>query len=35
MATIAPITARSRPRTSGVFSGMLLILFGALLLLHN
>src|SRR5215467_12228074 len=24
-----------RPRTSGVFSGMLLILFGVLLLLHN
>jgi len=28
-----PVTGR--PRTSGVFSGLLLILFGALLLLHN
>jgi hypothetical protein len=27
--------ALSRPRTSGVFSGLLLIVFGALLLLHN
>src|SRR5215813_12518862 len=27
--------AQRRPRTSGVFSGLLLIVFGALLLLHN
>jgi hypothetical protein len=27
--------AQARPRTSGVFSGLLLIVFGALLLLHN
>src|SRR5215469_17198659 len=27
--------AQHRPRTSGVFSGLLLIVFGALLLLHN
>ena len=31
----APVAASGRPRTSGVFSGLLLILFGALLLLHN
>lgn len=30
-----PVAVTGRPRTSGVFSGMLLILFGALLLLHN
>jgi len=30
-----PGQAPVRPRTSGVFSGLLLILFGALLLLHN
>src|SRR5262245_1115733 len=30
---LAPV--QRRPRTSGVFSGLLLILFGALLLLHN
>ena len=30
---VAP--AQTRPRTSGVFSGLLLIVFGALLLLHN
>jgi Domain of unknown function (DUF5668)/Putative adhesin len=28
-------TVQARPRTSGVFSGLLLIVFGALLLLHN
>jgi hypothetical protein len=27
--------SRTRPRTSGIFSGLLLILFGLLLLLHN
>ena len=31
----APGAAQSRPRTSGVFSGLLLIVFGVLLLLHN
>src|SRR5262249_51083390 len=31
----ASVAASGRPRTSGVFSGLLLILFGALLLLHN
>lgn len=30
-----PFPVTGRPRTSGVFSGLLLILFGALLLLHN
>src|SRR5262245_50328220 len=30
-----PVPVTGRPRTSGVFSGLLLILFGALLLLHN
>src|SRR5262244_148693 len=29
------VAASGRPRTSGVFSGLLLIVFGALLLLHN
>src|ERR1051326_3654490 len=31
----APSPAPVRPRTSGVFSGLLLIIFGVLLLLHN
>src|SRR5262245_41438323 len=31
----APGPTQSRPRTSGVFSGLLLIVFGTLMLLHN
>ena len=35
MANGSSVPAQGRPRTSGVFSGLLLILFGFLLLLHN
>jgi len=35
MANGSPAPPVSRPRTSGVFSGLLLVIFGFLLLLHN